>query len=141
VDDPQEPEGFRFTEVGPEHMLSDFDDPVPEAGSTEPDNPALRQDTAQRLFNQLATNPLVDQRRLALHMLREHDVLDAESFLIPEIPQVDPRLMGEVLADLGVDEEVIEKAVIETLTAQQDAEAQERGDSSPIESDEPPPEE
>ena len=130
VEDPETPEGFRFTEVGPEHINDDIDEPIPEGGSTEPDNPQLRQETALRLFNQLGSLPIVDPRRLALYLMKEFDVPDPEDMLVPETPQVDPRLMGEVLAELGVDNETIMQAVELTLQAQQDAEATARGDST-----------
>lgn len=138
VEDSQDPEGFRFTEVGPQHLNSDIDDPLPDAGSTEPDNPALRQDGAIRLYNQLVSNPTTDQRELALHLLKEFDIKDGDRFLIPEVPHVDPRLMGQVFAQLGVPPEVVEQGVMLTMQAQQDADAVERGDSSP---DDPVPEE
>jgi hypothetical protein len=75
--------GYQFQEVGQEQLQEDLDYPIPDGTSTEPDNPAARQQSAMTLFQSLANIPNVDQGKLATYLLREYEVKDAESYIIP----------------------------------------------------------
>lgn len=116
VEDPQSTDGYNFIELAPEDFQQ-IEDVEPEAGSTEPDNPVAKQETAMRLFNQLNGNPVVDPRKLAAYYLREHDVKDAEGFLVPPGPTREEAVqeaittIGTALQQAGVPEELIEAAI------------------------------
>lgn len=116
IADPNSKEGYSFLKIGPEDFQQ-IEDVEPEAGSTEPENPVQRQEDATRLFNQFNANPVVDQRKLAAHVLREHAVKDADSFLVPPGPTREEAVqqaivsIGSALEMAGVPPEVIEASI------------------------------
>ncbi len=127
VDDPQAQDGYRFTAVGPEQLNDDIDDPIPDAGSTEPDNPLEREQRATQIFQSTAGDPVVDPRQRILYYLKDMGVKDPESFLVAEEVKVDPRIIAAALQKLGVPEELIEEAVAASIEAEQAAEDEEQG--------------
>jgi hypothetical protein len=147
LDDPAAPDGTRFEDVGPQELLADFDAPYPEGGSTEPDNPALKQQNAQTIFQALSQLPHIDQVKLSLYLLKEHEVPDAESFIVNEgtVP-VDPMAMAEALVASGLDPNLVQQVVqvglqAGTPAAGADAQlAQEQAQADAGQSYGPPPE-
>lgn len=130
VPDPQADGGERFEQVGPNDLLQDFEEPIPAAGSTEPDNPAADQQQALTLWQAFGGNQDIDQRKLAEHVLRQFDVPDSESFMAPlETVPVNPRVLGEALAQQGIPQEMVIQALDAALSAAtgQEPEAQEGG--------------
>lgn len=129
VPDEATAEGYRHLEVGPEQLGDDLEYPVPDAGSTEPDNKVEREQRAGMLFQQLAASPLVNQPRLLIYYLKELGIRDAESFIVQqdeEVPKVDPRLIGEAMRQEGVDPDVIQDILEATLEAEQEGEVEDR---------------
>ena len=126
VEDESTPDGFRFSEVGPDQLQDDIDFPIPEGGSTEPDNPAERQQRALQVHQIFGQNRQIDQRKLSQHILEELDVRNPEAFLIAQEPKVDPRIIAATLQQAGVDPAQIEEAVEMALMAEQDADAAEQ---------------
>lgn len=127
-------QGFRHSEVGPEQLLDDLDAPIPDAGSTEPENKVEREQRAAALFQQLSQSPLVNQERLLVHYLKELGIPDAESFVVvqDEVPQVDPRLVGEAMRQEGVPPDVIQDILEATLEAEQEGEAEDAAAEAPL---------
>lgn len=118
VPDASVPEGYRFTQVGPEQLLSDLDAPEPEGGSTEPDNPVQRRQDALALYNAFGQSQVVDQHRLVTHVLREFGLGDAEQYVLdPTTVPVDPRVLGEQLAAMGIPQEMVLQALDAALAA------------------------
>lgn len=137
VDDPSQPEGYRFEQVSPEAHAADLEI-LPESGSTEPENEPAKRSDALAIYNQLSGNQHIDQRRSAVHLLQEFSVPDAESWLTPERVQVDAELMVATLQNLGVDGQQAQQYVQQAVAIQQAAEQGQPGSSSgaPLESDE-----
>ena len=127
IEDPNTPEGYRFQEVGPEQLLDDIDGPIPDAGSTEPDDPIGKQQTAQSIYQEFQGNPQVDQRKLVQYTLSELGVPNPESFLAPEQIMVDPTRLAQVLQEGGPgpydEQQILEatQAVIEEQQAEEGA--------------------
>jgi hypothetical protein len=134
VDDPAVAEGYRFEEVGPQQLLDDIEHPIPDAGSTEPDNPAAKQNSALTLFQALQNNPRVDQGKLASFLLREFDVADAASYMYEEgtVP-VDPNVLGEALVAAGFDPNAVLEVLQLALEAATTGEAPEEYPEAPAE--------
>lgn len=102
---PQADSGYTFSEVTPEELNSDIDYPIPDGTSTEPDNPAARQQSALTLYQSLAQVQTVDQNKLATHLLREYGVADPESYIVPT---------GTVPIDLNVFQQSMEAATLDS---------------------------
>lgn len=114
IEDPAEATGFRFEQVTP----ADVHAPlmvIPASGSTEPENTPQKRNDALALYNQFSGNEQVDQRKLALHLLRENDIADPEAFLVEQEPRLDPRIVNMALAQVGVDEEQAEQVMAMSL--------------------------
>lgn len=108
---------FDFPKVGPRELEGEFD-LEPEGGSTEPENPAEKQNRAMALFNLLGQSQSVDQMRLTEYVLREFDVADPEAWLAPTtFPAAVLDVLLARLQQLGVDEqaarELIDGAIAE----------------------------
>ncbi len=89
IDDPEQPEGYRFEQIDPE-IFAHAVEVSPDAGSTEPDNIVQKRNDALTLYNQLNGNPGIDQEALLKHLLDEHDIADAKSWLVPVDEQPPP---------------------------------------------------
>ncbi len=138
VSDPTQEAGFRFTSVTPQDLASDLEGPIPDAGSTEPENPALKQQAAITLYQALQTNQAVDQQRLAAHMLREYGVQDAEAYLIPQgTALIDMQVLEQ---QLGMVKGIPPEAQQEILLALQAALAAGQGEqpAEPVSAQAPP---
>ena len=114
IPDPANPE--EVVEVSPEDFQA-IEDIVPEDGSTEPDNPLQRQQSATTLYQNVTANPQVDQTKALLHLLREHDIRDPETWVIPDLPRVDPQVLGQVLAQFGITPEQTMVAMDQAVAA------------------------
>lgn len=133
IDDPNAPGGFRISEIGPDQLLDDIEGPIPDAGSTEPDDPISRSQAAQSIFQEFRDNPAIDQRKLIVHTLSELGVPNPETFLAPMNDTeglVDPRLLAGALQQMfgegPYDTAQILQATEAALQAEQEAQAQEQ---------------
>jgi hypothetical protein len=99
---PGELHGKRWTwaKVSPNEMAGQFE-VVPEGGATEPANiPQDRQD-AQMLIQLFGQSPLVDQRRIIVKALEKFGLKQAETYIAPTQPAVDPQIVGQILVEQG----------------------------------------
>ena len=116
ISDTDSQDGYAFVVVSPEDFQA-IEEMIPVEGSTEPDDPAAREEKALRLFNQLNGNPAVDQRVLIAHHLKENNVANADKFLVPPGPDAATaveqtvRTIGMSLEEMGMPEELIEAAI------------------------------
>lgn len=121
VTDPSQDSGFRFVEVTPEDLGSDLDGPIPDAGSTTPDNPPERKNSALTLYQALQPNMSIDQQRLAVYLLREFEVADAEQYVRPQaVAPIDMQVLQQMLAQVPLEpeqEELITSALDSALQA------------------------
>lgn len=140
TEDPNEPAGYRFTTVGPAELGDDMDGPIPDAGSTEPDDPIGREQKATGVYQELSGNPEIDQRKLVLYRLSEAGVPDPENFLSDDTGNtVDIDIARVALLQLGVPDELITEALEAAQMASEEAE-QEGAEETPP-GQEPAPEE
>jgi hypothetical protein len=124
---PKMDSGYQFDQVGQEQLQQPMDYPIPDGTSTEPDNPAARQQSAMTLFQSLAQVEGVDQQKLATHLLREFDVKDPESYIVPTgVVPINLEVLQHSLesADLDPGDEDI---VLEALESALEAGAGEEG--------------
>jgi hypothetical protein len=123
VPDPEAPEGYGFTEVGPDQYNADWE-VIPEGGTDE--NQVQKRQDALQLFQSVAGVPEVDQRHAMLEFLKMYGAPQPEAWLTPPPepnPTVDPEVLGGMLQQAGMDEQmavqIIEAALSETQAAQQ----------------------
>jgi hypothetical protein len=117
VPDTAQAEGFRFQAVGPEQLLADIDAPIPDAGSTEPDNPPARQQAAMSLYEALSQDRNVNQQKLVSHVLKEYDIPDADAWMIPlgQVP-INPTILGQALEQAGIPQQTVVAALDQALS-------------------------
>lgn len=81
-------EGASFVEVSPEDVVGQFD-LYPAGSATEPQaSRDIRQAQFIQLYQSLANNPLIDQQKLLKTLLDVFGVKDANSFFVPQQPQM-----------------------------------------------------
>lgn len=103
---PGETRGARWTwvEVTPNELAGQFEF-ICEGGASEPDNiPQKRQD-AQLLAQLFGQDPTLDQRKIKVKILENMGIKQAETYLAPAAPQIDPNVVGQLLVEqFGMDE-------------------------------------
>ena len=112
--DDEEPE---FTEVTPEHWQAELE-LIPDAGSTEPENIPQKRNDAMTRYNLLRQDPNVDQRRNTEALLKDYDVADPESWLVPDRPQIDMDIVQALALEFresGMPQPMVMKAVEKVL--------------------------
>ena len=75
---------------------------LPEDDSTQPENSPQKKNDALALYNQTRGNDVIDSRKSSLHLLREYEVPDPESWIVPEQTQMNPQIaqvVGQSIRD------------------------------------------
>ena len=118
------PDGYRFETVS--GMDLDLVRAVePEEDSMAPENVAQTRNDALALHNQVQggiQQGIIDPRKAHRHLLQAFDVPDSETWILPEVTQMNPQValvVGEAikakLAESGVKEEDAEEIALETV--------------------------
>jgi len=142
IDDPEQPDGYRFAKIDPELLAADVD-VTPDAGSTEPENVVQQRNDALTLFNQLNGNPGVKQDVLIKYLLDQHAIPDSAAWLAPPEPEVGDVLMAvaQKIAALGVPEDRVESFMQEVAAeiGEPPAEGEQTPESEPAQNGTAPP--
>lgn len=109
---------YSWYRLGPNELAGSFSIEA-EGGSMAPQNEAVKLNEAVQTYTMLRPDPLVDPRKLLLDVFRALGKANPESFLAPEMPQIDPRaldLVRDTLAEQhGVDPHEFEALVMEAM--------------------------
>ena len=122
----ERPNGYEFVEV----TGTDLDlvrAVEPEEGSMGPSNPVQEKNDALALNNQIQSYiqaGVMDPRKAGRNLLNAFDIADAESWILPEVTQLNPQValvVGQAikakLEENGVDEEDAHDVALETVQA------------------------
>lgn len=109
---------YSWYTLGPEELAGNFAIEC-EGGSMSPQNDVADQQEATGLYQLLGPDPLVDRRKLVVRVLEKFGIRNAEAWLLPEMPMIDPRaldLVRETLAaERGVDPGEFDALVAEAM--------------------------
>lgn len=104
---------WQWITVGPDSLRGRFEYSV-DAGASQPDNiPQMRQD-AQMKYQMLGQNPMIEQRKMLADVMHDLGFKDPERFLAPpgpNFPAIDPNVVGQLLVQAGVDQQVVQQAL------------------------------
>jgi hypothetical protein len=104
---------WQWITVGPDSLQGKFEYTV-DSGASQPDNiPQMRQD-AQMKYQMLGQNPMIEQRKMLAEVMHDLGFKDPERFLAPpgpNFPAIDPNVVGQLLVQAGVDQNVVQQAL------------------------------
>lgn len=130
---------YSWYTVGPAQLAGEFEI-EPRGGSMSPQSKIERQERAKTMSMMFANHPLVEQRKLVEHTLKEGFEVENPAgmgWLVPEEPMIDPRAIDMVAEELepilqasGLDGATFRAAVME---AQAQIEMAEQGGEQPLE--------
>ena len=112
--------------IGPEQLAGEFE-LEPDAESMSPDNAIQKANRATLLLNSFRGDPDIEQRKLKQQVLDDAGVPNAETFLVPQEPQVPAAALdlvrGELAEEHGVPPEVFGEMLVEAMNALEGAQA------------------
>ena len=95
IDDPNNPQGYRFERVPPEAFAANITLEV-EEGSTEPDNRPQRINDALSLWQAVQGNPEIDQRQALRYLLNEYGIRNPDEWIVSQTA-VSPQALAQTL--------------------------------------------
>lgn len=109
---------YSWYRLGPNELAGSFDIEC-EGGSMAPQNDAVKLNEAVQTYSTVGPDPLVDRRRLLEDFFTALGKKNPQSYLLPEMPMIDPRALDLVrdtlAAEHAVDPNEFEALVMEAM--------------------------